>query len=192
MVRWQVDRGNYTIKMKEQLPIIYISFLLVLLAGTAIFLFQQVFQTRRLENKLEKLQRKLKSTEGTSQDLYELGSIYLKKKLYVQSAQVLQKALKLASKEEIEPENLALIYNAIGFSYLSREQYDLAIRHYKEALKLHPQYAIANNNLANAYEKKTMDAKALETYKETLQYAPENKIAKRRIESLQKRFATPE
>ncbi|MEA5471622.1 tetratricopeptide repeat protein [Spirulina sp. 06S082] len=178
--------------MKEQLPVIYISFLLVLLAGTAIFLFQQVFRTRRLENQLEKLQKKLKGGEGTSKDYYELGSIYLKKKLYVQSSQVFQKGLKSASKEEIEPENLALIYNALGFSYFSREQYDLAIRNYKEALKLNPEYAIANNNLANVYEKKTMDAKALETYKETLQYAPANKTAQRRVEALQKRFATPQ
>ena len=176
--------------MKEQLPIIYISFLLVLLAGTAIFVFQQIWRTRRLENKFSKLQQTLKAGEGTSQDYYELGSLYLQKKLYVQSAQVLQKGLKLANKEEIEPENFALIYNALGFSYLSREQYDLAIRNFKEALKLYPEYAIANNNLANVYEKKAMDAKALETYRETLKYDSGNKVAKRRVESLQKRFVS--
>ncbi|MBP0020886.1 MAG: tetratricopeptide repeat protein [Cyanobacteria bacterium SBLK] len=177
--------------MKEQLPLIYISFLLILLAGTAIFLFQQIFRTRRLENQFSKLQKILKAGEGTSKDYYELGSLYLKKKLYVQAAQILQKGLKLTNKEEVEPENIALIYNALGFSYLSREQYDLAIRNYKEAIKLYPGYAIANNNLANVYEKKSMDAKALETYRETLKYDPENKVAKRRAESLQKRFTTP-
>ncbi|MEM9538504.1 MAG: tetratricopeptide repeat protein [Cyanobacteria bacterium P01_E01_bin.42] len=177
--------------MKEQLPLVYISLLLVLLTGTAIFLFRQVFQTRRLENQFSKLQQTVKEGNATSKDYYELGSMFLKKKLYVRSAQILQKGLKLANKEEVEPENVALIYNALGFSYLSREQYDLAIRNYKEALKLYPEYAIANNNLASVYEKKTMDAKALETYRETLKYDPENKIAKRRVESLQKRFATP-
>lgn len=176
--------------MKEQLPIVYISFLLILLAGTAIFLFQQIFRTRRLENNFSKLQQILKKGEATSKDYYELGGFYLKKKLYVQASQILQKGLKLANKEEVEPENIALIYNALGFSYLSREQYDLAIRNYKEALKLYPKYAIANNNLANVYEKKAMDAKALETYRETLKYDPENKVAKKRAESLQKRFAT--
>jgi tetratricopeptide (TPR) repeat protein len=178
--------------MKEQLPIVYISFLLIILAGTAIFLFQQIFQSRRLENKFSKLQKTIKAGNETSKDYYELGSLYLRKKLYVQAAQVLQKGLKLANKEEIEPENIALIYNALGFSYLSREQYDLAIRNYKEALKLYPEYAVANNNLANIYEKKTMDAKALETYRETLKYDPDNKIAKRRVESLQKRFTITE
>ncbi|MGK7925136.1 MAG: tetratricopeptide repeat protein [Spirulina sp.] len=178
--------------MKEQLPLVYISLLLVLLGGTAIFLFQQIFRTRRLESKFSKLQKTIKEGEGTSKDYYDLGSLYLQKKLYVQAAQILQKGLKLADKEEVEPKNIALIYNAIGFSYLSREQYDLAIRNYKEALKLFGDYAIANNNLANVYEKKSMDAKALETYRETLKYDPENKIAKRRVEALQKRFATPE
>ena len=44
----------------------------------------------------------------------------------------------------------------MGYAYFAQEQYDLAIRNYKEATKLYPEYVTALNNLANVYEKKQM------------------------------------
>ncbi|WP_017303789.1 tetratricopeptide repeat protein [Spirulina subsalsa] len=176
--------------MDDILPIIYISTLLVLLAGVAVFLFQQIFRTRRQESRFSKLQRKLEQEQGTAEEYYELGSLYLDKKLFVQSVKLLQKALKSAEKEEIPTENAALIYNALGFAYFSQEQYDLAIRNYKEAIKLYPEYVIALNNLGNVYEKKKLVSPALEAYEASLQHDPKNAIAKRRAESLRKRVGS--
>ena len=105
----------------------------------------------------------------------------------MQSLTLFQKALK---DKEIEPENKALVYNAIGYSYFAQEQYDIAIRQYKEALKIYPEYVIALNNLGNVYEKKQMIVKAVETYEEALKYEPNNKTASRRVESLKKRLVT--
>ncbi|RMF24599.1 MAG: tetratricopeptide repeat protein, partial [Cyanobacteria bacterium J083] len=116
---------------------------------------------------------------------YELGSLYLDKKLFVQSISLFEKALKAA--EDTEPENLALIYNALGYAYFAQEQYDIAIRQYKQAIKLYPEYTIARNNLANVYEKKLLTNKALETYQEVLKIDPNNSIAKKRSEKLSKR-----
>lgn len=172
--------------MDDTLPVIYLSGLLIFLAGLAVFVIIQIFRTRRFEGQFSRLQKKLKQEKGTAKDYYELGSMYLDKKLYVQAINLFQKALK--SEEELDPENKALIYNALGFAYYSQEQYELAIRNYKDAIKLAPQYVIALNNLANIYEKKQMTAKALETYEETLKYEPQNSVAKRRAESLRKRF----
>ncbi|MBF2020808.1 MAG: tetratricopeptide repeat protein [Hydrococcus sp. C42_A2020_068] len=174
--------------MSEYLPVIYLSVLLILLSGTALFLLRQVFKTRQVESTFSRLQKKLQKEKGTAKEYYELGSIYLDKKLFVQAINLLQKALK--TDEEIEPENKALIYNALGYAYFSQEQYELAIRNYKEALKLYPEYAIALNNLANVYERKQMAIKALETYEETLKFEPNNAVAKRRAESLRKRFVS--
>ncbi|OKH24083.1 hypothetical protein NIES593_07930 [Hydrococcus rivularis NIES-593] len=174
--------------MSEYLPVIYLSVLLILLGGTALFLLRQVFKTRQVESTFSRLQKKLQKEKGTAKEYYELGSIYLDKKLFVQAINLLQKALK--TDEEIEPENKALIYNALGYAYFSQEQYELAIRNYKEALKLYPEYAIALNNLANVYERKQMAIKALETYEETLKFEPNNAVAKRRAESLRKRFVS--
>ncbi len=173
--------------MNENLPLIYISTLLVILLVAAFFILKEVINTRLAENKFGKLQKKLKQEKGTAKEYYELGSLYLDKKLFVQSLTLFQKALK---DKDIEPENKALVYNAIGYAYFAQEQYDIAIRQYKEALKIYPEYVIALNNLGNVYEKKQMIVKAVETYEEALKFEPNNKIANRRIESLKKRLVS--
>jgi tetratricopeptide (TPR) repeat protein len=170
----------------ETLPLIYLSVLILILGGTAIFLLRQVIKTRQIEGTFSRLQKKLQQEQGTAKEYYELGSLYLDKKLFVQAINLLQKALK--AEKEIEPENKALIYNALGYAYFCQEQFDLAIRNYKEALKFYPEYAIALNNLASVYERKQMTVKALETYEETLKVNPNNPVAKRRAESLRKRL----
>ena len=53
---------------------------------------------------------------------------------------------------------------------------------------MYPEYAIALNNLGNVYEKKQLTAQALEVYKEVLKIDAKNSVAKRRVESLEKRF----
>ncbi|AFZ52753.1 tetratricopeptide repeat protein [Cyanobacterium aponinum AL20118] len=172
--------------MKENLPIIYISILLGLLLIVAILLFRQIIKSRRTESRFSKLQNKLQSQKGTAQEYYELAGIYLDKKLFVQAIQLLQRGLK--SDEEIEPENKALMYNALGFAYFSQEQYDIAIRNYKEAIKLYPEYTIALNNLGNVYEKKQLITQAFECYKKTLEFDPKNTVATKRVQSLEKRL----
>ncbi|MGK7942446.1 MAG: tetratricopeptide repeat protein [Crocosphaera sp.] len=174
--------------MKEVLPVIYLSGIVIFLGGLGIFLLLQIIKTRRTENRFYKLQKKLQNEKGNAEEYYELASLYLDKKLYVQGVNLLQKGLK--AKGKIEPENKALMYNALGFAYFSQEQIDLAIRHYKDAIKLYPDYVIALNNLANAYEKKQMIAQALETYEATLTIDDNNKIAKRRVELLRKRLVS--
>ncbi|MBF2088939.1 MAG: tetratricopeptide repeat protein [Synechococcales cyanobacterium K44_A2020_017] len=167
------------------LAVTYLSILVVLLLGGSWFLVRQVLRTRRVETSLSRLQEKLSNGKGTSQDYYELGGIFLDKRLYSQSIVQFQKALKC--KDLKGAENIAVVYNALGFSYAAQEQYDLAIRQYKEALDQTPDYVTALNNLAYAYEKKQLIAQALETYAEALKYDPTNSIAKRRAESLSKR-----
>lgn len=174
---------------QDILPIFYLSILILLLGVLAVLLVRQVIKTRRVENTFSKLQVKLQEGNGTAKEYYELGSLYLDKKIYVQAAQLLQKALKADDEDANTPENQALIYNALGYAYFAQEQYDLAIRQYKAALKEVPDYVTALNNLANIYEKKQMTAKALETYEIALKAEPDNKTAKKRAESLRKRFA---
>lgn len=174
--------------MNEYLPVVYLSVLVVLLGVSAVLLLRQVIKTRRTENTFNNLQKKLKQEQGTAKEYYELGSLYLDKKLFVQSISLFEKALKMD--KEGEAENKALIYNALGYAYFSQEQYDLAIRQYKEALKYCPDYVTALNNLANIYEKKQLTSKALETYEEALKYEPNNETAKRRTDSLRKRVVS--
>ncbi|MDY6807316.1 MAG: tetratricopeptide repeat protein [Cyanobacteriota bacterium] len=175
--------------MEFSLPIVYLLVLLALLCGSALFVIRQVIKTRTTEIKLSNLQNKLTKESGTAQEYYDLGSIYLDKKLYVKAGELFQKALKAESENQSE-EELAKIYNALGFAYFAKEQYDIAIRQYKEAVKLDSDYAIAYNNLGHAYEKKKLTAKALEAYEQVLKLEPKNDTAKRRSESMRRRLTT--
>lgn len=173
----------------SNLLLVYLSTLLALLSVATFFILRQVIKTRRLESTLGRLQNKLTKEKGTAKEYYELGSLLLDKKLYTQSAMYLQQALKALGKDETE--NAALIHNALGFTYFSQEQFDLAIRSYKEALKIAPDYVTALNNLGHCYERKQLSAQALEAYESTLKLEPKNATAKRRADSLRKRIGTP-
>lgn len=173
--------------MENTLPLVYLFVLLGLLGSAGVVVIRQVLKTRKVETSLSRLERKLTKERGTVQEYYELGSIYSDKKLFVQAISLFQKALKGLDAEE---ENLAPVHNALGFAYSAQEQYDIAIREYKAALKENPAYVTALNNLGHVYERKKLTAQALETYEEALKYEPNNAIAKRRAESLRKRLVT--
>ncbi|MDS3861910.1 tetratricopeptide repeat protein [Thermosynechococcaceae cyanobacterium BACA0444] len=172
--------------METNLPALYLGVLLILLAAVGWFVFRQILRTRRIETALSRLQAKLKQEKGTAQEYFELGSIYLNKKLTTQAIPLLQKALKTA---ETDPTAItAPIYNALGYAYFVQDQYDLAIRNYKEALSQDPAYVTAANNLGHAYERKSLVTQALEAYEQALGADPNNAVAKRRANSLKKRI----
>jgi tetratricopeptide (TPR) repeat protein len=168
------------------LLVVYLGILVALLAGVSWFLFRQILKTRRVEMTMAKLQNKLNQGKGTAKEHYELGSILLDKRLLQPAIAQYQKALKAKDLEGAE--NIAIIYNGLGFAYAAQEQYDLAIKQYKEALELQPGYSTAWNNLGFAYEKKQLTAQALEAYDESLKADPTNATAKRRAASLRKRL----
>lgn len=168
------------------LPVIYLGILVVLLSAASWFVFRQVWRSRRTELTLSRLQKKLTQEKGTAQEYYELGGILLDKRLYTQAIALFQKALK--SKDLQGDENRALLLNALGYAYAAQEQFDLAIKHYKEAVELLPNYSVALNNLGFAYEKKQLTAQALQAYEEATAIDPKNTVARRRAESLRKRL----
>jgi tetratricopeptide (TPR) repeat protein len=170
--------------MDSKLAVIYLSVVVMILAIAVIIVFQQIFKTRKVESSFSRLQKKLNKETGTAQEYYELGSIYSEKKIYTQAIALFQKALKAAEVEG--EENIALIYNGLGFTYFAQDQYDLAIRQYKEAIKANPKYVVGYNNLGHAYERKKLNPQALEMYEEVLKLEPNNPTAKRRAESLRR------
>ncbi len=174
--------------MDKSLAVVYLSILVGLLAFAGVSIFRQIFKSRKVESALARLQKKLSNDKGTAQEHYELASIYSEKKLYSQAIAQYQKAIKAA--EEEGEESVAPIYNGLGYTYFAQEQYDLAIRQYKEALKHKPDYVTALNNLGHAYERKSLSAQALQSYEEALNIEPKNSTAKRRAESLRRRLVT--
>ncbi len=170
--------------MDNNLAIVYLSVLVGLLTFAVVSVFRQIFKTRKRESSLSRLRDKLNKDKGTTQEYYELASIYSEKKLYSQAIALFQKALKAADEEG--EENKAPIYNGLGYTYFAQEQYDLAIRQYKEAIKHKPDYVSALNNLGHAYERKKLTVQALQNYEEVLKIQPNNSTAKRRAESLRR------
>lgn len=173
-----------------RLLLTYLVALVSLLGIATFFVIRQVYKTRRMETALNRLQTKLSREKGTAQEHYELGSLMLDKKLYAQAVIHFKQALK--GLDEAETNNAPLIYNALGFAYFAQEQYDLAIRQYKEALQLAPDYVTSLNNIGHSYERKQLTSQALEAYETALRYDPQNKTAKRRADSLRKRFIPSE
>ncbi|ARV60381.1 hypothetical protein BZZ01_18660 [Nostocales cyanobacterium HT-58-2] len=182
--------------MDGNLAIIYLSILVGLLSIAVISIFRQIFKTRRLESTMSRLRKKLSKDKGTVQEYYELASIYSEKKLFSQAIPLFQKAIKAFEEESEEgeagdgseegEESLAYVYNGLGYAYFAQEQYDLAIRQYKEALKFKPDYVVALNNLGHAYERKKLNTQALQTYEDALKIQPNNTTAKRRSDSLRR------
>ncbi|MGB3200113.1 MAG: tetratricopeptide repeat protein [Nodosilinea sp.] len=174
----------------SNLLLIYLGILLALLSIAAFFVVRQVIKTRRIESTLGRLQSRLSKEKGTAQEYYELGSLLLDKKLYTQAALYLQQALKQLGDDETE--NAAVVYNALGYAYFAQDQYDLAIRNYREALKISPEYVTALNNLGHSYERKQLTTQALEMYETALALEPKNTTSRRRADSLKKRLAPSE
>jgi len=171
--------------MDTEFPIVYLSLLIGILAIASVFLIRQIVKTRKVEGALGRLQKKLSKEKGTAQEYFELGSIFLNKRVYSQAISQFQKSLKCDDLPETES---ALVYNALGYAYFAQEQFDVAIRNYKEALKMNPNYVTALNNLGHAYERKQLTSQALEAYEQALAIEPQNSTAKRRAESLRKRL----
>lgn len=167
--------------MDDLLAISYLGTLVAILAVVAWLVVRQILKGRSLEAVISELQPKLQKEKGDPQEYYDLGSVYLRKKLYAKAISEFQKAIKEGG------ENIPEIYNAMGYAYFVQKQYDMAIKHYKEALELNPEYIFALNNLGHSYEQKNLVPQALEAYEKVLAIAPNNETAKRRTNSLRKR-----
>ncbi len=179
--------------MNTDLATIYLSILVGILFIAVISVFRQIFKSRKQESSFSKLRSKLTKEAGTVEDYYKLASIYSQKKLFSQAMSLFQKAIKTAEQlEEIDDQTkdyVTLTYNGLGYTYFAQEQYDLAIRNYKEALKRQPDYVTALNNLGHAYERKKLNVQALENYEKALELDSKNAVAKRRVESLRRLVA---
>jgi tetratricopeptide (TPR) repeat protein len=172
--------------MDSYFPLIYLAALTTILGVIGWFVLREVVRNRQQESVLRRLQARLVKGKGSPEEHYQLGSVYLDKRLYDQAIAQLKKAL------EVAEGNIPQVCNALGFAYFSQNQYDLAIRYYKDALEVDPSYVTAWNNLGHAYEKKNLASAGLEAYQRSLDLDPKNAVAQRRFTSLRKRIATAE
>ncbi len=180
--------------MNDLLPQAYLIGLIVLLGGAAFVVARQILRVRRDETALAKL-----GGGGNSSDLpkdpgtlYELASVQLRKRLYAEATDTLKQALKAAERDPVPDEARALMENALGFTLAAQSKYPVAIRHYRAALRAKPEYPVALNNLAFALEKQLKPEDARSIYEQALKLEPDNKTARKRLKTLNRRSGVME
>ena len=167
------------------LPQTYLLGLVGLLAIAAVVVGRQLLRVRRDESQLQQLEQSGAAKSRQASDLYELGSVQLRKRLYPQATATLKQALKRLGDEPDEAR--AVIENALGFALAAQKDYEGASKHYKLALKAKPNYPVALNNLGYAQDKLLNVDEALRLYRRTLEIEPANGTAKRAVKKLEKR-----
>jgi tetratricopeptide (TPR) repeat protein len=178
--------------MTDLLPQAYLLGLVVLLGIIAVVIGRQILRVRRDEQILGTLGSKAaaKGSGSSSEELYTLASVQLRKRLYGQAADNLRKSLRQAEAEAAPAEAVALIQNALGFSLAAQDNYQQAVRHYRAALKARADYPVALNNLAYALEKLKREGESLELYRKVLELETANSTASKRLKLLERRGVT--
>jgi len=179
--------------MQELLPQAYLIGLIVLLGAAAVLVGRQILRVRKDEQALARL-----SSTGPggapptdSVGLYELASVQLRKRLYGQAVDNLKLALRKAQAEKAPDEARALIENAYGFALAAESKFSEAIRHYRSALQIKPDYPVALNNLAYALGKLGEPQEARDTYSRVLALEPANGTARKGIKTMERRVGDP-
>jgi len=176
--------------MQELLPQAYLIGLIVLLGAAAVLVGRQILRVRKDEQALSRL-----SSPGPggarladSVGLYELASVQLRKRLYGQAVDNLKLALRKAQAEKAPDEARALIENAYGFALAAQSKFSEAIRHYRSALQIKPDYPVALNNLAYALGKLGDTEEARDTYAKVAALEPANGTARKGLKTMDRRL----
>lgn len=173
--------------MNSKFPLFYSITLVFFLSIITYYILKQIINTQRLEKKIFKLQESVKQTDSFYEDYYQLGQLYLKKKLFRKAIMIFRKALQLWDlNDEI---GLGSVYNAIGFTFFSLEEYDYAIYYYDIALKTIPDYSLSRINLGYSYEKLNLLKEAQNCYQTALSWDPNNQLANNRCFELNKKIS---
>src|SRR5690242_2861322 len=71
----------------------------------------------------------------------------------------------------------ALEFNRRGVDHLDKKEYDAAIKSFRDALKVKPDYSDALDNLGKALDAEGKSAEAVRDFKKVIKLAPDNAIA---------------
>ncbi len=167
------------------MQLIYLAALLALLAGGSYLVVRQVLVRRELETAAKALGERVRDGSATPEELFEIGCVMLRKKVFTQAVRHLEEALRTW---DGEAEERAQVHNALGFALASQEKTAAALEQYRAAVGLQPGYVTAWNNMGDAHEKQKQYKAALDAYAEALSYAPDNAIAADRAAALRTRL----
>ena len=95
--------------MDNIVPLLYLSILLFSLLTLSFFIGKQIIERKEIENNLSALQNKIRNNKANAEDYYEIGSIYLSKKLFDQAILQFRYALQMWKNEDSE--GISNLYN---------------------------------------------------------------------------------
>lgn len=162
----------------------YVLSLLGLLGVGTFFVIRQVLVRRELDLSAKELQEQVRSGDASATELFELGAVMLRRKVYPAATKFLLQAIE---KWDGDDQDLAQVYNALGVSYTRDGKVDKGIAQFETAVRIQPGYVTAWNNLGDAYETKKEWTPALKAFEEVLLFDPNNKIARPRRDALKEK-----
>ncbi|KAL3830271.1 hypothetical protein ACJIZ3_019073 [Penstemon smallii] len=159
----------------------YLLLLLALLGAGSFFVIRQVLVRRELDLSAKELQEQVRSGDASATELFELGAVMLRRKIYPAATKYLRQAIE---KWDGDDQDIAQVYNALGVTYIRDEKLEKGIAQLETAVKIQPGYVTAWNNLGDAYEQSNDLKSALKAFEEVLLFDPNNKVARPRRDAL--------
>ena len=165
--------------MTTTFPIIYSSLLFFSLILISTYVIGQIQTTQKVEKRIINLESKINQINSPYEELYKLGQLYLRKKIYDKAINLFRASLKCwDTNDKI---GLGSLYNTLGYTYYQLEEFEFAIYYYRIAIDILPDYILALTNMAFTYERIKDYETALSTYLKVFQYQQKNDIVEKRI-----------
>ena len=176
--------------MDDFLAKIYLALVFGILLVSAVFVAYQVQLTQQLENNLDKFRAKKTSETNSYENLFKLGQLYLRKKIYNKAIQEFRACFREWDKDD--KLGIASLFNTLGFTYYQLKEYEIAVYYYKMALNITPDYVTSLTNLAYLYQSQNQIEDLEIVYGQLAGFDPENKKTVEIQDYLRKRVRNSE
>ncbi len=172
--------------MEDVLAKVYLAIVFGILLLSALFLGYQIWLNQQLENNLDKFRSKKTTDKNTYENLFKLGQLYLRKKIYNKAIEEFRACFKTWDKND--KLGIASLFNTLGFTYYQLKEYDIAVYYYKIALTVTPDYVTSLTNLAYLYQSQNQTSELQSVYSKLMLFDPDSKKTRDIQEYLAKRI----
>ena len=157
--------------MEDLLAKIYLAIVFFILLVSTLFLGYQIRVTQQLEKNLEEFRSKRSIEKNTYENIFKLGQLYLRKKIYNKAIEEFRVCFREWDKNDTL--GIASLFNTLGFTYYQLKEYEIAVYYYKIALTLTPDYITSLTNLAYLYQNQNKISEVENIYKKLILFGLE-------------------
>tara|TARA_B100000768_G_scaffold115424_1_gene106831 strand:+ start:106 stop:636 length:531 start_codon:yes stop_codon:yes gene_type:complete len=176
--------------MEDFLAKIYLAIVFLILLLSVVFLGYQIRVTQQFETNLENFRSKKITEKNSYENIFKLGQLYLRKKIYNKAIEEFRLCFREWDKNDTL--GIASLFNTLGFTYYQLKEYDIAVYYYKIALTLTPDYVTSLTNLAYLYQSQNKISEVKNIYTKLLVFDPSSKKTQEINEYLLKRSQNSE